>query len=322
MTAVTIVIPIGEMHVEQAQRAIQSAQQQTEPVNVLYEVDTEHVGPGALRNRMLAKVETPFVVFLDADDHIAPTFVEETLALARKTGKYVYTDWLEGDKPVMAPEHPWCGGTWHVITALLPTAWVKEVGGFDERLTGMEDTDMFLKLTTRRHCGVRLPKALFTYSDGGLRSDEFRASKDYEQIKGEIGRRYAGMMGCCGQDEIDIPPVGMRMDGDVLCQALWNGKHTEASQAIEGRIYPRIAYPATTWVNERDARANPNLWRIVETAVDEAIPMNGLDALELAMRLAQNSQPTPVEYTPPSAEPVEVKPNVAKVQQLAKKKRK
>lgn len=323
MVYVTVIIPIGEAHVDIAHRAIASAQKQTEPVNVLYEIDTAHVGPGALRNRMLTTVTTPFVVFLDADDWIAPTFVEETLSLARKTGKYVFTDWLEGTKPVVAPEKPWCGGTWHVITALLPTAWAKEVGGFDETLPAMEDTDFYLRLTTRHLCGVRLPKALFTYSDGGLRSDEFRQSGDiYEQVKGEIQRRYAGMTGCCGQDEIDIPPIGERMNGDVLCQAQWQGKHTEASQAMEGRIYPRIAFPATTWVNERDARANPHLWRIIEKPVDEAQLMSGLDGLELAMRIAQGNEAPAVEYVPPSAEPVQAKPNVSKVRQLGAKKRK
>lgn len=321
MVSTTIIIPIGEAHIDVAQRAIDSAQGQTEPVNVLYEIDTEHVGPGALRNRMLAKVETPFVVFLDADDVIAPTFVAETLAMWRITHKYVFTDWLEGDKPVVAPTHPWCNGTWHVITALIPTAWAKEVGGFDESLPGYEDTDFYLKLTTRRHCGVRLPKALFTYAGDNGRGYQFHISPDRDRIKGEVSRRYAGMMGCCGQDEIDTPPIGTRMEGDVLCQALWDGKHSEASATIEHRIYPRISYPSTTWVNERDARMNPTLWRIVETPVDGAQVMNALDGLDLAMRVAQGKRAQATEYVPPSATPIEGRPNVGRILQLGAKKR-
>jgi hypothetical protein len=288
---------------------------------VLYEVDTDHIGPGALRNRMLANVTTPFVVFLDADDFLAPTFIEETLREYRRTKKYIYTDWFEGSTYTPAPKHAWCGGTAHIVTALVPTAWAREVGGFDEDLPAMEDTDFFMKLVTRRHCGARLPIPLVTYTDDGLRSDELHADKDmHKHVQQMINKRYEGMYGCCG-DEQDLPPVGERMEGDVLCQALWNGKHTEASAAIEHRIYPRIAFPSTTWVNERDARANAHLWRIIELPVDEAQPMEALDGLELAMRLARVEQPKVVEYVAPHADPVATKPDVSKVRQLGAKRK-
>lgn len=325
MVYVTVVMPIGEAHVELAQRALASVRAQFEPCNVLYEIDTEHVGPGALRNRLLAQVDTPFVIFLDADDWLDPSFVKETLREWRRSHKYVYTDWILAgiNEPKPAPTKAWCGGTWHTITALIPTAWAKEVGGFDETLPAMEDTDFYMKLVTSRHCGIRLPMALFTYSNDGLRSDELRSDETvYNSVKTLIQRRYTGMLGCCG-DEVDYPPIGARMDNDVQAQALWQGKHTEASLWNEGRIYPRMAYPATTWVDKRDVASQPDKWRLVELPVDEAQPMNALDGLELAMNLAQgNAAPAPAEYVPPKATPVVGKPDVAKIRQMGAKRKK
>jgi glycosyltransferase involved in cell wall biosynthesis len=55
-------------------------------------VDYGGRGAGWARNRLLERVSTPFVVFLDADDYIEPNFVERCLAVWQP-GRYVYTDW-------------------------------------------------------------------------------------------------------------------------------------------------------------------------------------------------------------------------------------
>lgn len=318
--SVTVCIPIGPKHVDLASRAIQSAERQTLTVNVLWLVDEQQRGPGALRNEMLAQVLTPFVIFLDADDWIEPDFVAKTLAVFERTDKYVYTDWLEDGYLKQAPAQAWCGDTWHVVTALIPTAWVREIGGFDERLPAMEDSDFYLRLTTARHCGVRLPEPLFNYSNDGTRSDEFRENDAmFKQLKGEVTRRYANMYGCCGSSVDDQPPVGARLEGDVIAQALWHGNRTMPGRAsTPQRIYERTSWPHLLWVDPRDVQAMPSMFRLMETPVNEAVPMNGLDALDKALNF-NAPVATPV-YTAAKIEPIAATPNVANVLRLGKRK--
>jgi hypothetical protein len=99
----------------------------------------------------------PFVAFLDADDQIAPTWAQETLAAFEAHGRqrYIYTDHLQDGRVVPAPDKAWVHKTWHVITALIPTSWARAVGGFDRTLPAFEDTDLFLRLVTSGYCGGR-----------------------------------------------------------------------------------------------------------------------------------------------------------------------
>jgi hypothetical protein len=339
MPDLTFVIPIGPNHAHLAERAIASARAQTVPCAVLSMVDTEKRGPGVLRNAMLAKVETEFVSFLDADDWIEPTFAEDTIAEYRRVGggKYIFTDWFDnrGDViatpclngpdgyPLSVPErHPYCGGTWHVLTTLLLTAWAREVGGFDEALPGSEDTDFYLKLCTSKRCGHHLSKALFHYAPGGGRAIAFRQRDDYTKIMKDFSIRYGGRMGCCGSDNRVIPPVGVRQPGDVLAMALWVGNRSEYGR-VTSRHYPRISMPRTAWVDPADVAKSPMLWRVVEQpaepAVDERQGMTTLQELASAgmatvhkARVTDYSAP----INEPPAPPVVAKPDVERVLRL------
>lgn len=267
----TFVIPVGRSHTEIAQRAIASVEAQTVPCRLVVIHDTEGRGAGWARNRGLEKVDTPFVAFLDADDMIEPTFAEKTLA-AFDGSCYIYTDWFERGAPVKAPDCPWINGTWHVITALLPTQWAREVGGFDETLSGGEDTLFYASLVFSNHCGKRLAEPLFHYSADGQRSKAFVGTAAHtafnERLTREFGRKH---MSCCGgKPDMEVPPAGERQDGDVLAVALWGGNRQERGRQT-GRLYPRTGNGKRVWVNPRDAEAAPHLWRVVE---QETLPVN------------------------------------------------
>ena len=75
MGDVSIVIPVATYHKDLAARALASVQVQTAPCIPIVIQDTEGRGAGWARNQGLAQVQTPYVVFLDADDEITPTFV-------------------------------------------------------------------------------------------------------------------------------------------------------------------------------------------------------------------------------------------------------
>jgi hypothetical protein len=156
---VTVVTPAAPYHAQLVARAAASVTQQTVPCAHVVIIDHDMRGTGWARNAGLAQVDTPFVVFLDADDEIAPTFVERALAV-RKRHRYVYCDWMMDDERRNAPDCAWRTGTWHTVTTLLPSAFARAVGGFDETLPAAEDTEFYVKLNAAGYCGQRLAEPL------------------------------------------------------------------------------------------------------------------------------------------------------------------
>lgn len=336
MSDLTFITPIGLTHRQLADRAIVSVKAQSVPCKHLTMLDTDQRGPGYLRNVMLRQVDTEFVSFLDADDWLEPTFAEETIAEYRRVGgeRYIYTDWIDNrglvvatpclngpdGYPLSVPDRkPYCGGTWHVVTTLIPTAWVKAVGGFDESLPASEDTDFYLKLSTTLRCGHHLARPLFHYAPGGGRAIAFREGPDRDRIAHELTIRYGGRMGCCGNEEAIVQPIGQKQEGDVLAMALWHGNRGEYGRAT-GRHYPRISMPKTAWVDPRDCAMSPNLWKVIQpTAVDTPQPITTVQQMASAGLATVKRNP----YAPPLVEPptpeVTAKPDVSRVIRLAQK---
>jgi hypothetical protein len=328
----TFITPISLPHKPLAERAIASVHNQTVRAKHLTMLDTDKRGPGYLRNLMLRQVDTEFTSFLDADDWIEPTFAEETIAEYRRIGgdRYIYVDWFDNlgrivqtpclngpdGYPLSVPDRkPFCGGTWHPITTLIPTDWLRQIKGFDEGLPASEDTEMYLKLCTTLRCGHHLARPLFHYAPGGGRAIAFREGPDRDRIAHELTMRYGGRMGCCGNDEAVIQPIGQKQEGDVLAMALWHGNRGEYGRAT-GRHYPRISIPKTAWVDARDCAMSPNLWKVLPT-VDTPQPMTTVQQLANAglATVKRNPYAPPVHEPPPP--PVEAKPDVSRVIRLA-----
>lgn len=320
---VTIVIPIGNGHEAVAERAIASARSQTVPCKIVTVYDKNLRGAGWARNQGIKQVDTRWMVFLDADDILEPLFVERTLSVAR-ANRYVYTGWYEDSRIKSPPERAWCGGTWHVITTLLPSDLVRSVGGFDESLPGAEDTDFYIKIVTRRYCGIRLDEPLVHYiNTPDARSKQFRAGSLHDATMDEITRRYSGLMGCCGNMEIEDVPVGEKQPGDILAMALWGGNRRETGRAT-GRHYPRTGNLKTAWVDPRDVDAAPHLWvQVLEPSVDDVPVLHGVAAIAGAFMdnvynepiAVSNGYQGPIRYEPPS-ELNKKEPNIEKVVRL------
>lgn len=267
----TFVIPTAPYHEAMVEHAIASCLAQTVICRVTVVYDHERKGAGWARNRGLEQITTPFVSFLDADDWIEPDFAEKCLR-AYDGRHYIYTDWMAAGY-VEAPPRPWSGdGSSHIVTTLLPTAFVRQIGGFDEALPGGEDTDFYWKLTRAGLCGRRVPEALFHYGKGGRRAYTFVHSTEYENVMQAVVDRYKGMSmpqdcGSCGGGSSSNPmpnvPTNEQQVGDVLAETLWQGTRPERGK-MTGRIY-RGGWNARLWVHPTDIDAAPHLFaRVIE----------------------------------------------------------
>lgn len=342
---VTVIIPCSPPHEYLLPRALISCTAQTVSVDTIVVRDTKRRGPGWARNVALQRVTTEYVVFLDADDELAPTFVERCLVAVQSNG-YVYTDWKQGDTVIEAPCRPWTNQTWHVVTTLLRTEDVRRVGGFDETLVGAEDTEFYVKLWTSGVCGKRVREPLFIYHEGGERGRTTRFGPQLKSIQDLISQRYGGIAmaencNSCGGDTPTptTPPAGEKQLNDVLAQATWGGNRQERGR-VTGRLYPRTGNGKQVWVDARDVDAMPHLFRRVRNEMPPPLPtpqpvvsrkptMTVLDpdAIELEqpetdMRalaeamLGPLGKPEPMKHSQP-VDPVAARPNVARVRQLA-----
>lgn len=124
-------------------------------------------GASAARNTALAVALGEWVLFLDADDWIAPDMLEASLAALDASGGADLVAWgwqrIDADGTLLQVDasrfgqDPFeaCAGACPVAihAALTRTARVREVGGFDESLSTCEDWDLWLRLTRE---GIRI----------------------------------------------------------------------------------------------------------------------------------------------------------------------
>lgn len=221
--AISVIIPVGPNHQRYLSAAIDSVLGQTfrlwellvindtgeelnlAPYPFIREFNTNSRHPGASRNIGIQQAKAPLIFFLDADDYIAPGTLESMLSRYLDTGDYIYSDWaaLQGDSVSIQQSGEYkqdqiANLMPHAVTALVPTKWARDVGGFDESITGWEEWDFYAKMASKGYCGQRLPESLLYYrvDTGTVRKRSF-ANKDelIETIKSRHGRIE---MGCCG----------------------------------------------------------------------------------------------------------------------------
>lgn len=247
----SVVIPYIDSDAHLMKRAAASVAAQTVDVICIPVHDVDRRGPQWARNHGLSLVETPFVTWLDADDWLEPDFAEKTLA-AYRPNHYVVTDHWRGDVHQRHPDPlPRCGmyGNAGTVTRLIRTETARKVGGFNESLKRLEDTEFWLRVRAAGICAIHIPEPLMQYSPGGARSTRH---KDPAQLMNEINNLYLRYnMACCGGDAVVRQASGKKQDGDVLAAAMWGGNRTVLGRRT-GRQYPRTGNGKQLWVDPRD----------------------------------------------------------------------
>ncbi len=291
---ISVVIPVGPGHKMALIDALDSVQAQTMPfwecivVNDTNEpleatgspwarvIDAGGLGSGGARNRGIQEARGPLVLFLDADDVITPRALEAmTREYVRSGGKYVYSDWLtltdeariDGEMEVRTVEEysqrAMLQGLRHAVTALIPTEWLRAVNGFDEKLQGFEDWDLYCKFAVTGYCGVRCPHPLLIYRRAtGKRTRQLLRPRDEgeegvpaytplgETIAAALYDRYAGyasgeeqVMGCCGGNPSTV--VDAQSALDQLLGAQTGGMLISSVPAEVGDV--RMEFIGSSW---------------------------------------------------------------------------
>jgi hypothetical protein len=140
-------------------------------------------GLSASRNNAVAASSAEYVLPLDADDLIAPTFVEDCvrvldarpdLSIAYGSQRYFgecseFPPMPEYDLPQLTRRN-----LFPCTAVYRRRAWA-DVGGYDERLSSYEDWDFWLGCGERGHLGQYIPHAIFYYRkrNGSMLADAF-----------------------------------------------------------------------------------------------------------------------------------------------------
>jgi glycosyltransferase involved in cell wall biosynthesis len=139
--SVTVVIPVHPPRLHTTlDRALRSVWEQTRvPDTVIVQVDHDHEGAAATRNRGLLQVSTEWVAFLDSDDQLMPNHLDALVEHQRKTGAdlvFPHFTVVHGWDPFAAyegkPFDPAELETFNRIpvTVLARAALLERVGGF------------------------------------------------------------------------------------------------------------------------------------------------------------------------------------------------
>jgi glycosyltransferase involved in cell wall biosynthesis len=135
-------------------------------------VRSENRGLPGARNLGVRETSGPYVCTLDADDRLAPTFLEKSVAVLDRDPSVAFVShWLEtfGDeawewKPESCELLDLLDRNTVNGSALVRREALLAVGGFDESMRqGCEDWALWLEMVHRGSRGVILPEVLFHY---------------------------------------------------------------------------------------------------------------------------------------------------------------
>lgn len=177
---ITVVMPTIPTRIAELERAIASVMAQTlKPACVLVEEDKYKQGPAFVRNRILKRVTTEWVAFLDDDDELYPDHLLKCARYATLQGlDVVYPSYDCDDDPVNCHGIPFDASllkrrNFIPVTALARTAKVLEAGGFqphpDEHDNPCEDWGLWLAMLDNGAKFGHLPIRTWRWNLGGTK---------------------------------------------------------------------------------------------------------------------------------------------------------
>lgn len=131
----------------------------------------ENGGPSKARNTGIKSSSGEYILPLDSDDFMHSKYIEECLKIITKNKNYspIYCDTIIGGKIKGIEKRPeWCReklikGNFIVSCSMFSREAFDLSGGYDEKLKGWEDYDLWLRMMQKGYVGKRIPKFLFAY---------------------------------------------------------------------------------------------------------------------------------------------------------------
>jgi glycosyltransferase involved in cell wall biosynthesis len=197
MNKVTVIIP-NKNYTHYLDAAIESVREQTEPCDLIVidygstepHSETTHWTDGTLseaRNIAVSKVNTPYILCLDADDTLEPKCVEKMLALASENTVVASDGRFFGDSRgvFIAASGDFTECNQILNCSLFPRELWIDVGGWDESLSGYEDWDFWLRAQKQGYTFKTIPESLVNIrAHGDSRNTE--AKRNHEELVAKI----------------------------------------------------------------------------------------------------------------------------------------
>jgi glycosyltransferase involved in cell wall biosynthesis len=178
-------------------------------------------GPAIARNIGVRLASAPLLLFLDADDYLVPSALEQMLAVYKEQGGYVYSDFIQQEtgkhiKVTMGAPEDILHKLPHAVTCLVPKSAFDAVGGFDTTLEAWEDWDFYIAINVAGYYGNKATLPLFYYRmDSGTRRESQYAQRDaykksiydkwHAYIEGE--QKFMPCSGCGKKKAVQLPTV-------------------------------------------------------------------------------------------------------------------
>ncbi|HYM11164.1 MAG TPA: glycosyltransferase [Bryobacterales bacterium] len=173
-------------------------------------IEQENRGLAAARNAGFRTAQGEYVLPLDADDRIEPSFVAECAAFldAHPEAAFICTDYrVFGDTRYVERLDEY--NLYHLLdqNTLIYAALIRRedwalAGGYDDSMRlGYEDWDFWLRLAEQERFGLHLPRALFEYRKSG-RSLLTVAREHHQELVEKIRANHPQLYSCSGRARV------------------------------------------------------------------------------------------------------------------------
>ncbi len=167
------ILLIDDGSTEPASQRLLSELEGTEKLRILRK---RNGGLSSARNEGLRHARGRWILPVDPDDLLSPTFIEKAVDVMSRDSRLGYVTslvsyFIEDPQQPIGGWIPWglerdalcLENVASTCTALMERKRVEEVGGYDDWLTSFEDWDVFCGLAERGYEGMVIPEFLFHY---------------------------------------------------------------------------------------------------------------------------------------------------------------